>query len=90
VLPEYTRIAEQGAKTDRASAAEALLRVGMCQERNRDPRAKDSYSRITEQFASEKIFAEDAKRRLIALRASVNSITPAATFLIRQPSGGSA
>ncbi len=68
VLPEYARIAEQGAKSDRAAAAEALLQAGKCHEREGRPAdARQAYARVVSVFGDVPREATQASARLAAL-----------------------
>ena len=64
VLAEYGRIAEQGVKTNRAAAAEALLSAAACHDKHGDSQAQKLYSRVVSEFADLRIFREEASKRL--------------------------
>src|SRR5262245_11850238 len=73
VLADYTRIAEQAVKNDRGSAAEALLRVGMCQEKTGDAQASLTYAKVVNDFKDQRTWVEDASRRLTLLSGTARS-----------------
>ena len=64
VLPEYSRIAEQAAKSSRPVAAEALLRAGICHDRLADGLAATVFGRIIREFADQSVIANEARKRL--------------------------
>jgi Tol biopolymer transport system component len=68
VLAEYARIADESARTNRAAAAEALLRAAMCHESLKDGNAEQAYARVEVDFSDQVAFAQDAGRRRRALR----------------------
>jgi len=63
-LTEYARIADQGVKSDRATVAEALIRMGMCHELSGDGLEQKFYSRVANEFADVREMAAEARRRL--------------------------
>ena len=98
VLADYTRIAEQGAKSNRAAAAEAWLRIAECHEKQGDlAEARKSYERIVDGFATESAIASRARVPLTTLQPAVGRSfaaasvdTRLATSWIPSPDGGQA
>ena len=61
-IAAYQAIVDRFAKTDRASAAQTLLRLAQAYEALRDPRATDAYQRIVSEFGDQPASVEARSR----------------------------
>lgn len=66
-IEEYRKIATSYAKSNRAIAARALLRMGQCYEKLGDAEARKAYERLVMEFADQAEPARAARERLAAL-----------------------
>jgi Tol biopolymer transport system component len=72
---EYKRIAEKGAGSNRAIAAQALLRMAEAYQKLGDAEAGRVYQRIVDRFADQTAVAATARDRLGAFRAASARVT---------------
>lgn len=82
-IEEYRKIATTYAKSNRAIAARALLRMGQCHEKLGNDEARKAYERLVMEFADQAEPARVARERLAALAKAAQSSQPSA-IAIRQ------
>lgn len=63
----YERVVKEHS-TDRKLAAQALFRIGECQQALGSPEARAAYERVVREFADQRDSAAEARKRLAALR----------------------
>ncbi len=73
---------EVASSTDRGTAAQALLYLAQCQERQGTERAQVTYQRIAKEFGDQREIAERARERLAVLASA--SVAPSRGLTARQ------
>jgi len=66
-IAQYQKVADQYAKTDRATAATALLRMAECYEKLGDARATPTYERVAKEFSDQPEAVSHARTRWAAI-----------------------
>ena len=69
-IKQYQAIVDRYATTDRAVAAQALLRIGDVHRQLGDGKARDAYMRVVREFADQPAVASEARTQLAALAQS--------------------
>ena len=84
----YQRIVNEFS-TEKAVAANALFRLGSCQERLGQAQARASYERLVREYGDQAALTENARTRLSAMAAAENAPrNPAITILEMDPRTG--
>ena len=65
-IKQYQAIVDRYATTDRAVAAQALLRIGDVHRQLGDGKARDTYMRVVREFADQPAVASEARTQLVA------------------------